>query len=53
MKKVEVSTQNPTEMQKYQLISALYKEIVDNLTTQELPQVKLYLLSLQKRIDQK
>jgi len=38
------------QMEHYQAVSKLYKEIVDNLTTQPLAQVKLYLTNLQKRI---
>lgn len=41
------------EIQKYQEISKLYKEIVDSLTTLELAQVKLYLVNLEKRIQAK
>jgi len=40
-------------MQKYQEISKLYKEIVDSITTLELPQLKLYLVNLEKRISSK
>lgn len=38
-------------MKKYQEVSQLYKEIVDAITTQEISQVKLFLVNLQKRID--
>ena len=40
-------------MQKYQQISKLYKEIVDTLTTQTLPQIKLYFSNLSKKITEK
>ena len=38
------------QLQQFQAISKLYKEIVDALTTLELPQIKLYLTSLAKRV---
>lgn len=38
------------DMQKYQEISKLYKEIIDAITTLEAPQLKLYLVNLDKRI---
>ena len=41
------------QAQKYEAISKLYKEIVDSLTTLELPQLKLYLVNLDKRIQGK
>lgn len=45
--------QEQGEMQKYQAVSKLYKEIIDTLTTKEMGQVKLYLVNLGKRIDKK
>jgi hypothetical protein len=41
------------EIKQYQELSKLYKEIVDSITTLELPQVKLYLVNLEKRIHEK
>jgi hypothetical protein len=41
------------QIQKYQEISKLYKEIVDYITSRELPQLKLYLVNLDKRIQAK
>lgn len=41
------------DMQKYQEISKLYKEIIDAITTLEVPQVKLFLVNLEKRITNK
>jgi hypothetical protein len=41
------------DMQKYQEIAKLYKEIIESITTLELPQLKLYLVSLDKRIQAK
>lgn len=41
------------ELQKYQEISKLYKEIVDAITTLEISQFKLYLVNLDKRIANK
>ncbi len=38
------------QLEQYQAVSKLYQEIVENITNQELPQVKLFLLNLQKRI---
>lgn len=40
-------------MQKYQQVSKLYKEIIDAITTLEVPQLKLYLVNLDKRIQAK
>lgn len=34
------------KMEKYQLISKLYKEIVDTITGQEIGQIKLYFVNL-------
>jgi hypothetical protein len=45
--------QGQGQMQQYQAISKLYKEIVDSLTTLELPQLKLYLTNLAKRVQLK
>lgn len=39
------------QLGQYQAISKLYKEVVDSITTLDLPQLKLYLANLQKRID--
>lgn len=41
------------QFEQYQAISKLYKEVVDSITTLDLPQLKLYLVNLQKRIDNK
>jgi hypothetical protein len=43
----------PGQFEQYQAVSKLYKEIVDNITTQEASQLKLYLVNLQKRIEAK
>jgi ankyrin repeat protein len=40
----------PGQVQKYQEISKLYKEIVDAITTLEVSQVKLFLVNLEKRM---
>ena len=45
-----MSDKNTEGMANYQKISKMYKEIVQALTTQELPHVKNYLSSLAKRI---
>lgn len=37
-------------MQKYQEISKLYKEIIEAITTLEVPQLKLFLVNLDKRV---
>lgn len=41
------------DMQKYQEVSKLYKEIIDAITTLEVSQLKLYLVNLEKRITNK
>lgn len=41
------------QFEQYQAVSKLYKEIVEAITNQETPQLKLYLVNLQKRIDAK
>jgi hypothetical protein len=40
----------PGQVQKYQEVSKLYKEIIDSITTLEVSQLKLYLVNLDKRI---
>lgn len=43
----------PGQLQQYQAISKLYKEIADAITTLDFGQLKLFLVKLQKRIDGK
>lgn len=38
------------QFQHYQAVSKLYQEIIENITNQELSQIKLYLINLDKRI---
>lgn len=44
-----MSKEGTADMANYQKISKIYKEVVDTITTQSLPQIKLYFNNLDKK----